>query len=183
MKKKAILIILCLCSLVFAQDKPYRVLNSFNAGELSPLLNAREDLSKYHSGLSLMENMIPLPQGAAEKRPGTVYVAGSKSNTKIRLLPFEFSTSQSYAIEAGNQYFRFFTNNAPIYKTYGTEDLSGIGSIVAHSWTTEGGRHTQAVQRLEHRGVFHGTGVIRMHYQRPCNDALRQAALLNQLHR
>ncbi|MHC4635408.1 MAG: LamG-like jellyroll fold domain-containing protein, partial [Planctomycetota bacterium] len=62
-----------------------------------------------------------------------VYVAESKSNTKVRLFPFEFSTDQSYAIEAGNQYFRFFTNNDVIYKPYGTEDLSAFSSnIIAH---------------------------------------------------
>jgi hypothetical protein len=132
--KKAILIILCLCSLAFAQGLPYLVLRSFNGGEMSPLLNPREDLSKFHSGLSLMENIIPLPQGAAEKRPGTVYVAGSKSNTKVRMLPFEFSTDRSYAIEAGNQYFRFFTDNAQVLDGVGTEDLSGVdgGNLVAH---------------------------------------------------
>ena len=55
-----------------------------------------------------------MPQGAAQKRPGTVYVAESKSNTKIRLLPFEYSTTQSYIVELGNQYLRFYTNNAQI---------------------------------------------------------------------
>jgi hypothetical protein len=49
---KKIFFILFLCSLVSAQNMPYRMMNSFNAGELSPLLNAREDLSKYHGGLS-----------------------------------------------------------------------------------------------------------------------------------
>jgi hypothetical protein len=108
------------------------MMNSFNAGELSPLLNAREDLSKYHGGLSQMENMIPLPQGAAQKRPGTVYVAGSKSNTKVRLLPFEFSTDQAYAHEYGNQYIRFYTNNAQISGGTGSEDLSALDNIIAH---------------------------------------------------
>ena len=134
MRRLAILMLACLMLVApcYAQDKPYRLLNSFSAGELSELLNAREDLSKYHSGTSIMENMIPLPQGGAQKRPGTVYVAESKENTVIRLIPFEFSTTQSYIIELGNQYMRFFTDNDVVYETYGTEDLSGIGSIVAH---------------------------------------------------
>lgn len=132
--RKAILIILCLCSVLFAQDKPYSVINSFNSGELSPLLNAREDLAKFHSGLSQMENMIPLPQGAAQKRPGTVYVAGSKEDTKVRLFPFEYSTEQSYAIEAGNQYFRFYTDKAPIIVSTGenTTSFPQQASLKAH---------------------------------------------------
>lgn len=142
--KKALIILLCLCSLATAADKPYRVQNSFNAGELSPLLNAREDLSKYHAGLAVMENMIPLPQGAAQKRPGTVYVAESKNNTKIRMLPFEFSTEQSYAIEAGNQYKRFFTDKSAVTAASGTEDLSSLDNIVAH-WLLNDNLHTTAV--------------------------------------
>jgi len=130
--KKVIIIILLLTSLAFSQDKPYRLLNSFSAGELSELLKAREDLSKYHSGCSVMENMIPLPQGGAQKRPGTVYVAESKSNTKIRLLPFEYSTEQSYIIELGNQYARFYTSNAQILSGDGSEDLSALDNILAH---------------------------------------------------
>lgn len=130
--KKALIILICLCSLAVAQDTLYRILNSFNAGELSPLLNAREDLSKYQAGLSVMENMIPLPQGAAQKRPGTVYVAESKENTKIRMFPFGFSTTQTYGIEAGNQYFRFYTDNAGILGGSGTEDLSSLDNIKAH---------------------------------------------------
>ncbi len=125
------LIFLILCSVAIAQN-PYRTLNKFNAGELH-LLDAREDLAKYQSGCSIMENMIPLPQGAAQKRPGTKYIAEVKtSSLATRILPYEFSTSQSYIIEAGNQYMRFFTSGAVVFTTFGTEDLSGIGSIVAH---------------------------------------------------
>lgn len=118
---------------LYAQDKPYRLLNSFSGGKLGELLNPREDLSKYHSGCSVMENVFPLPQGGAQKRPGTVYVAESKNNTKIRLIPFEYSTEQSYIIELGNQYMRFFTDNAPVNANTVTQDLSSItANLVAH---------------------------------------------------
>lgn len=131
MKKLAIILFLSAC--LWAAE-PYRILNSFNAGELSPLLNTREDLAKFQSGCSVMENMLPLPQGGAQKRPGTVYVAGSKEDTKIRLLPFQFSTSQSYVIEAGNQYLRFFTSNAQITGSTGesTSSFPQQGSLEAH---------------------------------------------------
>ncbi len=150
-----IIIFLTLCSFVSGQSKPYKIINSFSAGTLSELLSPREDLSKYHSGCSIMENFFPLPQGGAQKRPGTVYVAESKNNTKIRLLPFEYSITQSYIIELGNQYARFFTNNDVIYETYGTEDLSGIGSIVAH-WKCDDNAATTAVVDADgatHNGV------------------------------
>lgn len=144
--RKAIIFVLLLSTVAMGQDKPYRILNSFSAGELSELLSAREDLSKYHAGCSLMENMFPLPQGGAQKRPGTVYVAGSKSDTKIRLLPFEYSTEQSYIIELGNQYARFFTSNAVVFKRYGTEDLSDFsGNIVAHWLCDDNATNTTVV--------------------------------------
>ena len=79
-------------------------------------------LQKFQTGLSIMENAIPIPQGGAEKRPGTKYIAEVKtSSLKTRLLPFQFSTSQSYIIEAGNQYMRFFTSGAAVTAGAGTE--------------------------------------------------------------
>jgi hypothetical protein len=130
--KKAIIIFILLLNTTYAQQEGYKVYNSFSAGELSPLLNMREDMSKYYSGCSLMENMIPTPQGPAEKRPGTVYVAESKNNTKIRLMPFEYSTEQAYIIELGNQYARFYTNQDQILAGSGTEDISALDNIIAH---------------------------------------------------
>ena len=128
--KRLLAIFLLLCSITFA-DNPYRSYANFNAGELY-LLDGREDLAKYQSGCSIMENVIPIPQGGAQKRPGTKYIAEVKtSSLKTRILPFEFSTSQSYVIEGGNQYFRFFTNGAAVTTGNGTETLP-TGNITAH---------------------------------------------------
>ena len=108
MRKIFIFLILCF---VAQAENPYRIYNNFNAGELSPYLTSREDLAKFQSGCSIMENMIPLPQGGAIKRPGTKYIAEVKtSSLATRIIPFEYSTSQSYIIEVGNQYMRFFTS-------------------------------------------------------------------------
>ena len=116
-----------ICSVALA-DNPYRSLHNFNAGELTPLLDAREDLAKYQNGASIMENVIPIPQGGAQKRPGTKYIAEVKtSSLTTRILPFEFSTSQSYIIEAGNQYMRFFTSGASVDDGAGTETTFSVG--------------------------------------------------------
>jgi len=130
-KMKKILIFLLFCSVAFAEN-PYRVFNNFNAGELSPLLNARDDLAKYQSGCQIMENMIPLPQGGATKRPGTKYIAEVKtSSLATRILPFEFSTSQSYILELGNQYMRFFADGAAVNTGDGTGKVSAT-HLTAH---------------------------------------------------
>ncbi|MDH3702700.1 MAG: hypothetical protein OEU46_15435 [Alphaproteobacteria bacterium] len=88
---------------------------AFNAGEWSPLLEGRQDLSKYFSALRRMRNFYPKVQGPAIRRPGTRHVAEVKDSTRtVRLLPFEFSVQQAYIIEAGSLYLRFFRDNARI---------------------------------------------------------------------
>lgn len=88
---------------------------NFTAGELSPRLDGRFDLSKYRNGCSTLENLLIHPHGGATRRPGSYYVAGVKTNSaKTTLIPFEFNTEQTYIIEAGNQYFRFYKDNGQI---------------------------------------------------------------------
>ena len=88
---------------------------NFTAGELSPRLDGRFDLSKYRNGCSTLENLLIHPHGGATRRPGSYYVAGVKTNSaKTTLIPFEFNTEQTYIIEAGNEYFRFYKDNGQI---------------------------------------------------------------------
>ena len=90
-------------------------LTNFTAGELSPRLDGRNDLAKYSAGCATVENMVIYPHGAASRRPGTQYVASVKTPAnKTRLIPFEFSTEQTYILEFGNQYIRFYRNNGQI---------------------------------------------------------------------
>ncbi len=55
--------------------KIYPVRNAFNSGEVSPLIDFREDISKYNSACLTLENLTPLVEGGAKKMPGT-YFAG-----------------------------------------------------------------------------------------------------------
>lgn len=88
---------------------------SFNAGEFSPRMVARTDFAKYPLACATLENMIPLPQGGAARRPGTVFVAEVKDSTrKIKLRPFEFSTLQAYVLECGEGYIRFYKDHGRI---------------------------------------------------------------------
>lgn len=91
------------------------LLSNFTAGELSPLLDGRTDISRYYNGAKTLENYIPLPQGGLKRRPGTYYVAATKSSSKLsRLMRFQFSTTQAYQIEAGDRYMRFYANHGQI---------------------------------------------------------------------
>lgn len=51
---------------------------TFNAGELSPKVDARSDTEKYRAGCRKLDNLIPRIYGSVEKRPGVRYVAKSK---------------------------------------------------------------------------------------------------------
>ena len=90
-------------------------LTNFTAGELSPRLDGRNDLAKYSAGCQTVENMVIYPHGAAARRPGTTFVAEVKtSSAKTRIIPFEFSTTQTYILELGNEYIRFYRDNGQI---------------------------------------------------------------------
>ena len=90
-------------------------LTNFTGGELSPRLDGRNDLQKYSTGCKTLENMIIFPHGSAARRSCTQFVAEVKDSSKeTRLIPFEFSTTQTYMLEFGNQYIRFYKDNGQI---------------------------------------------------------------------
>lgn len=86
--------------------------NSFVAGVLSPRLEGRSDLKQYGQGARQLVNGITRAHGGVFRRRGTIYTGSTKYPSKYaRLIPFEFNTEQSYLIEAGDFYFRFWTIN------------------------------------------------------------------------
>jgi len=75
------------------------VIRSFNAGELSPLLDGRSDLAKYQAGCRILKNMLPTPYGAAVRRPGTKFVGKlGLANAATRIVPFMYSTDEVYIL-------------------------------------------------------------------------------------
>lgn len=88
---------------------------SFGAGEFSPLLHGQVELDRYRQALDTCLNFIPSLQGGLVRRSGTYYVASTKTATdNARLLAFEFSTTQAYILEFGDQYIRFYRNGGQI---------------------------------------------------------------------
>jgi hypothetical protein len=93
-------------------------LTNFTGGELSPRLDGRNDLAKYASGCKTLQNMIVYPHGSAARRPGTNFVAEVKTSSAFtRLIPFEFSTTQTYILEFGDQYARFYKDGGAILES------------------------------------------------------------------
>ena len=100
-------------------------LTSFVSGEFSPKMDGRTDFDKYSSGAKTMENFLVHPQGAATRRVGTQFIAEVKSSAaKTRLIPFEFSTTQTYILEFGNTYIRFFKDKGQILDSGSAYEIS-----------------------------------------------------------
>ena len=108
---------------------------SFADGQISPKLEGFVDTDAYRSSVKDLKNMVVMPQGSITRRPGTRYVASTKSNAQVRLIPFNFGQDQAYVLEFGNQYVRFFKNNAvlesggsayEITSPYSTADLDNL---------------------------------------------------------
>ena len=88
---------------------------SFTAGEMSSSMQGRTDFAKYFSAASRLENFVVLPHGPVTRRPGTYFVSEIKTSAnKTRLIPFSFSTTQTYILEFGNQYIRFYKDSGQI---------------------------------------------------------------------
>jgi len=79
---------------------------NFSKGEISPELESRFDLSIYSAGLRRATNVVIQRTGGVAKRMGTRFVAECLSTTAARLLPFQFSDEQAYALEFGQAYMR-----------------------------------------------------------------------------
>ncbi len=89
---------------------------SFTSGELSPELAARADQVKYITGLGICRNAIVRRHGGVVNRPGSKFVAETKFSSKAsRLMAFVFTAAdESYMIEVGDLYLRFFWHGAPV---------------------------------------------------------------------
>lgn len=106
--------------------KQSAIQTSFNGGEIAARMGGRVDLEAWRNSVAEMTNMVPLVQGPALKRSGTRYVAPARSATVPgALLAFRFNPTQHYVIEAGDQAFRFYTNDGRI------ETAPGVAMEVA----------------------------------------------------
>lgn len=96
----------------------YKIQPSFSSGELAPALYSRVDLNRYNTGLKTCKNFIVRPHGGVCNRPGTKLVAEVKDSGKAtRIVKFIFSETQSYTLEFGEGYVRFYKDHAQIAKS------------------------------------------------------------------
>ena len=78
------------------------VQTNFTTGEIDPLLKARTDIGQYNNGLDKARNVTIQPQGGIERRQGLQFIkeipSAASPEDGTRLIPFEFSTTQSYML-------------------------------------------------------------------------------------
>jgi hypothetical protein len=113
------------------------LLSSINSGEFSPRMEARVDFDRYPNAAKMCRNFLLLPQGGMTRRPGTRFVKEVKDSSKdTRLLPFQFSQDQSYIVEMGDAYARFYRRQARIEVANITASITNgtFGSNIS-SWT------------------------------------------------
>lgn len=104
--------------------------SAFSAGELSPSLWGRIDLSKFHVGAATLRNAFVDYRGGARSRAGTKFVGRSKQNPALgqmwpKLIPFSFNLPQDFTLEFGDEYIRFITDGGFV-----TEPAYQIASVV-----------------------------------------------------
>ena len=79
--------------------------SNFTQGEVDPLMHGRVDIEQYYSALDRAKNVMIMPQGGFERRPGSKFMFDLTSHlgsytalAGIRLIPFEFSIDQSFML-------------------------------------------------------------------------------------
>jgi hypothetical protein len=110
---------------------------NFSTGELDPLLRARVDLTAYSNALEKATNVVCQPQGGIRRRPGSRYItalanSGAESAANgVRLVEFEFSTSDSYMLCFTHNRMYIFKNRTLITNINGSGNpflsTSGVG--------------------------------------------------------
>lgn len=97
------------------------IINNLNGGEVSPKIAARGDIDKYSSCCLLLDGFFPLVEGGVQRVPGTKFVSRIKYYNSILelyrvavVVPFQFSGTQSYVLEIGHQYIRFYQGSTRI---------------------------------------------------------------------
>jgi hypothetical protein len=77
---------------------------NFSTGELDPLLRARVELEQYNNALAKATNVLIQPQGGLRRRPGTKHIlelpntSTASAGNGVRLVPFQFSVTDSYML-------------------------------------------------------------------------------------
>lgn len=113
---------------------------SFNGGEVTPEFYGQLADSKFQTGLALARNIEILAHGPGQNRAGFGFVRATKDSgsKKSRVIPYSYSTTQTFCIEMGAGYFRFHTNGATLLVS-GAAAYNGATAYVPGNVVVNGG--------------------------------------------
>jgi len=98
------------------------VQRSFSGGVLSPALQVRVDLARWHSGLKNCHNAFVDSDGALVNRSGFKYKAETKDGDESFIIDWHpEGTIPAYLLELGDGYIRFHKNGVPV-------EVSGVAA-------------------------------------------------------
>lgn len=93
----------------------YYMQPSFSGGEFDPKVMGRIDSEKYATGLKQCENFYIHKFGSVSNRTGFLFLDNAKySDKRCRLVPFVYSSDQSYVLEFGERYIRFWNSDGSL---------------------------------------------------------------------
>ena len=135
----------------------------FSGGEVSSLYYGRVDADNYKKSLKTCLNYLPTLQGPVVRRPGTGYVFATKDAGVARLQSFEYSTTQAYILEFGDEYVRFFKNRGNI--TLATQNISNVNIGGAFPRLTVTGHGYATGDRVVVQGVVGTTQINNLEFE------------------
>lgn len=108
--------------------------NLWSRGEFSPKSRSRVDLEQYAGGAEILRNAIAVPQGGIRRRSGTRFFGSTKfPEREVAFIPFVFtSTGDTYILEFGDLYIRFWTRNGQIADPINPTIPYEIASVYTH---------------------------------------------------
>lgn len=114
------------------------IVTNFATGELDPLLRSRVDLDAYKNALAKATNVLIQPQGGLRRRPGTKHIlelpntSTQSAGNGVRLVPFQFSVTDSYMLCFTPQRMYVIKNGAVVSAINGgANNYLAISSLTA----------------------------------------------------
>jgi hypothetical protein len=88
---------------------------NFTRGIFSPVVQARRDVDAWAAGAKRLTNVTLMKYGGVTKRPGTLFVYKlPDDDDETRLMPFTYSTGQSYALLFGQGTMKPFAGGGAV---------------------------------------------------------------------
>lgn len=117
---------------------------SFLGGEWSPLVQGRAEDPAYRTGLNVCNNVIPIEEGAAARRPGIRMIAATRSGKYAVMRAFHFAQAHPYVLELTEGHLRYLSAPGLVVESAGSQLVSAVSganptvitTAAAHGWST-----------------------------------------------